>query len=96
MQAKKSSIVSSVGAKNNCHAYSRHFYRLLLAPMDSKPNTNRKGFLKRGALAVASVFAVSSSLRSTSTSEETQRLAKPLIGSRLRVRTAKEAVERKA
>ena len=35
----------------------------ILRRMDSKPTTNRKSFLKRAGLAIAGVFAVSSTAR---------------------------------
>lgn len=70
--------------------------------MDSEPTTNRKGFLKRAGLAVAAVFAVSSTARSASrgasSSDSSDSTASQGIptGAMARVRPAKGAVARKA
>jgi hypothetical protein len=72
----------------------------LLRRMDSKPTTNRKSFLKRAGLAIAGVFAVSSTARldtrknqASQATTATQGTAKSAMA---RVRKAKGAIARKA
>ena len=74
---------------------SRTFNKALLRRMDSESKTNRKGFLVRAGLAVAAVFAVSSTARKTQGSASSAAQSLP-SGAMARVRTAKGAVARKA
>ena len=72
----------------------------ILRRMDSKPTTNRKSFLKRAGLAIAGVFAVSSTAgldtpknQACQTATATQGTPKSAMA---RVRKAKGAIARKA
>ena len=71
-----------------------------LGRMDSKPSTNRKSFLKRAGLAIAGVFAVSSTAGSNTrrnqasqTTTATQGTPKSAMA---RIRKAKGAIAYKA
>lgn len=77
-------------------AISGTFNRQLLRRMDSEPTTNRKGFLKRAGLALAGLFAVSSTVRATSKGSASTSAQGAPSGAMARVRTAKGAVARKA
>ena len=72
----------------------------IIRRMDSKSTTNRKSFLKRAGLAIAGVFAVSSTARldtrknqASQTTTATQGTPKSAM---TRVRKAKGAIARKA
>ena len=71
----------------------------ILRRMDSKPTSNRKSFLKRAGLAIAGVFAVSSTAglktrnnQASQTTTATQGTPKSAMA---RVRKAKGAIARK-
>ena len=68
--------------------------------MDSKSGTNRKSFLKRAAMAIASVFAVSSFARSDTRKNQASQAKTATQGTRMntmaRVRKAKGSIARKA
>jgi hypothetical protein len=75
------------------------FNMSLLGRMDSKPSTNRKTFLKRAGLAIAGVFAVSSTARLNTRKNQasqsitaTQGTSKSAMA---RIRKAKGAIARK-
>ena len=81
-------------------AFGGTFNMSILRRMDSKPTTNRKSFLKRAGLAIAGVFAVSSTAgldtrknQASQTATATQGTPKSAMA---RVRKAKGAVARKA
>ena len=72
----------------------------IIRRMDSKPTTNRKSFLKRAGLAIAGVFAVSSTARldtrkiqASQTTTATQGTPESALA---RVRKAEGAIARKA
>ena len=72
----------------------------IIRRMDSKPTTNRKSFLKRAGLAIAGVFAVSSTARldrrknqASQATTATQGTPKSAMA---RVRKAEGAIARKA
>ena len=72
----------------------------IIRRMDSKPTTNRKSFIKRAGLAIAGVFAVSSTARldtrknqASQTTTATQGTPNSALA---RVRKAKGAIARKA
>ncbi len=72
----------------------------LLRRMDSKPTTNRKSFLKRAGLAIAGVFAVSSTAqlntRKNQASQTTTATQGTPNSAMARVRKAKGAIAHKA
>lgn len=72
----------------------------ILRRMDSKPTTNRKSFLKRAGLAIAGVFAVSSTAgldtRKNQASQATTATQGTPKSAMTRVRKAKGAIARKA
>ena len=76
------------------------FNMSILGRMDSKPTTNRKSFLKRAGLAVAGVFAVSSTAgldtRKNQASQATTATQGTPKSAMARVRKAKGAIARKA
>jgi hypothetical protein len=81
-------------------AFSETFKMSHIRRMDSKPTTNRKSFLKRAGLAIAGVFAVSSTARldtrkiqASQTTTATQGTPNSALA---RVRKAKGAIARKA
>ena len=71
----------------------------ILGRMDSKPTTNRKSFLKRSGLAVAGVFAVSSTARMSTRRNQACQSTTATQGTpnsaMARVRRAEGAVARK-
>ena len=71
-----------------------------LGRMDSKPSTNRKSFLKRAGLAIAGVFAVSSTARLTTRKNAACQSTTGTQGTpnsaMARVRKAKGAIAHKA
>ena len=72
----------------------------LLRRMDSKPTTNRKSFLKRAGLAIAGVFAVSSTARLDTRKNQASQATTATQGTpksaMARVRKAEGAIARKA
>ena len=68
--------------------------------MDSKFGTNRKSFLKRAAMAIASVFAVSSVARLDTRKNQASQVKTATQGTPMntmaRVRKAKGSIARKA
>lgn len=65
--------------------------------MDSVPNTNRKGFIKRAGLAFAGIFALSSTTGHSSKSKtQMQQASQTQPRVMARVQTAKGAVARKS
>ena len=81
-------------------AFRGIFNKSILRRMDSKPTTNRKSFLKRAGLAIAGVFAVSSTAglntRKNQASQTTTATQGTLKSAMARVRKAKGAIARKA
>ena len=71
-----------------------------LGRMDSKPSTNRKSFLKRAGLAIAGVFAVSSTARLNTRKNQACQSTTATQGTpnsaMARVRKAKGAIGHKA
>ena len=72
----------------------------IIRRMDSKPTTNRKSFLKRAGLAIAGVFAVSSTpgldTRKNQASQATTATQGTPKSAMARVRKAEGAIARKA
>ena len=72
----------------------------LIRRMDSKPTTNRKSFLKRAGLAIAGVFAVSSTAGLNTRKDQASQTTTATHGTpksaMARVRKAKGAIARKA
>jgi hypothetical protein len=81
-------------------AFRGTFNMSILRRMDSKPTTNRKSFLKRAGLAIAGVFAVSSTAgldtRKNQASQATTATQGTPKSAMARVRKAKGAIARKA
>jgi hypothetical protein len=71
-----------------------------LRRMDSKPTTNRKSFLKRAGLAIAGVFAVSSTAGLNTRKNQASQITTAAHGTpksaMARVHKAKGAIARKA
>jgi len=55
-----------------CHLYEQNCKSRLLRSMDREANIHRKGFLKRAGLALAGIFAVSSTVRSQTAKSSSQ------------------------
>ena len=72
----------------------------IIQRMDSKPTTNRKSFLKRAGLAIAGVFAVSSTARMDTRKNQASQATTATQGTpksaMARVRKAEGAIARKA
>lgn len=72
----------------------------IIRRMDSKPTTNRKSFLKRAGLAIAGVFAVSSTVRLDTRKNQASQATTATQGTpksaMARVRKAEGAIARKA
>lgn len=72
----------------------------IIRRMDSKPTTNRKSFLKRAGLAIAGVFAVSSTARLDTRKNQASQATTATQGTpksaMARVRKAEGAIARKA
>lgn len=72
----------------------------IIQRMDSKPTTNRKSFLKRAGLAIAGVFAVSSTARLDTRKNQASQATTATQGTpksaMSRVRKAEGAIARKA
>ena len=72
----------------------------IIRRMDSKPTTNRKSFLKRAGLAIAGVFAVSSTARLDRRKNQASQATTATQGTprsaMARVRKAEGAIARKA
>ena len=72
----------------------------IIRRMDSKPTTNRKSFLKRAGLAIAGVFAVSSTARLDTRKNQANQATTATQGTpksaMARVRKAEGAIARKA
>ena len=75
------------------------FNKSILGRMDSKTTTNRKSFLKRAGLAIAGVFAVSSTARLNTRKNQASQITTATQGTpnsaMARVRKAEGAVARK-
>lgn len=72
----------------------------IIRRMDSKPTTNRKSFLKRAGLAIAGVFAVSSTARLDTRKNQASQATTATQGTpksaMARVRKAEGAIAHKA